>query len=144
MHRHGLLFVILGAISATSCDVSTPKPTTDIRERLVGTWLSELDEDGGRIRSVVTLNQEGKFREVEKIFEPNGQTKLATHTGEWFFDGTNFKRKYTSSNGQSLSNSQFAYVTYAVKSSTNSEFVGADNVRQKEVRFVRADAETQP
>lgn len=144
MHRRELFFATFGAVLTASCGDSSPKPTDDIRQRLVGKWRWELQEDGVSTRSIVTLDQDGKFRELEEIFETNGPMKQVTHTGEWFFDGINFKRKYTHLNGQPLSNAQFAYATYAIKSSTKNEFAGVDNVRRTVVHFSRVEAGTQP
>lgn len=140
MHRRKLLLWIGSAALTASCDDSSLKPADNVRQRLVGRWLEELSVDGVQIRSIVTLDRDGTFIEVEKILEASGMTKQETHAGEWSFDGVNFKRKYTSLNGQSLTNAQFGYATYAVKSFEKDVFVGLDNVRKRETRFSRTDA----
>lgn len=140
MHRRKLLLWIGSAALIASCDDSSLKPADDIRQRLVGRWLEELSADGNQIRSIVTLDQNGQFLELEKVLDASGSTKQETHAGEWSFDGVNFKRKYTSLNGQSLTNAQFGYATYAVKSFEKDVFIGLDNVRKRETRFSRTDA----
>ena len=140
MYRRKLLLVALSAVLTVSCDNTSLKPSNDVRQRLVGRWAEEFSTDGNQIRSIVILSQDGKFLELEKVLGANGSTKQETHAGEWSFDGTNFKRKYTSLNGQPLLNAQFGYTTYEVKLVEKNEFVGVDNVRTREVRFRRTDA----
>lgn len=140
MHRRNLFLGIFSAVLTASCDDSSPKPAEDVRQRLIGRWLEELSDDGLQIRSIVTLDRDGTFIEVEKTLEASGSTKQETHAGDWSFDGINFKRKYTSLNGQPLSSARFGYATYAVKSFAKNEFVGVDNVRARETRFNRTEA----
>ncbi len=140
MHRRKLLLWIGSAALLASCDDSSLKPADDIRQRLVGRWLEEVSADGNQVRSIVTLDQNGQFLELEKVLDASGLIKQETHAGEWSFDGVNFKRKYTSLNGQSLTNAQFGYATYAVKPFEKDVFVGLDNVRKRETRFSRTDA----
>lgn len=140
MRRRNLFLGIFSAVLTASCDDSSLKPADDVRQRLIGRWLEELSADGLQIRSIVTLDRDGTFIEVEKTLEASGLAKQETHAGEWSFDGINFKRKYTSLNGQPLSNARFGYATYAVKSFAKNEFIGVDNVRTKETRFSRTEA----
>lgn len=140
MHRRNLFLGIFSAVLTASCDDSSLKPADTVRQRLVGRWLEELSIDGNQIRSIVTLDQGGKFLELEEVWDASGSTKQETHAGEWSFDGINFKRKYISLNGQPLSNARFGYATYAVKSFEKDKFVGVDNVRATETRFSRTEA----
>ena len=144
MHRRKLLLLgIFSAVLTVSCDDSSQKPADAVRQRLVGRWLEELSVDGVQVRSVVILDQDGKFIEVEKTLDASGSTKQETHAGEWSFDGINFKRKYTGLNGQPLSNARFGYATYAVRFFAKNEFIGVDNVRTRETRFSRTEASVQ-
>lgn len=141
MHRRKLFLGFFSAVLTASCDDSSRKPADDdARQRLIGRWLEELSVDGNQIQSILTLGQDGKFLELEKVLEVGGSTKQETHAGEWSFDGINFKRKYTSLNGQPVPNARFGYATYAVKSFEKDKFVGVDNVRAREARFSRTEA----
>jgi hypothetical protein len=139
MHRRKLLLFVV-VVFTSACDDSSLKANDAVRQRLVGKWLEELSADGNQIRSIITLGQDGNFTELEKIGNTTSSTTQLTHAGEWSFDGINFKRKYTSLNGQPLSNAQFGYATYAVKSFVKNEFIGVDNVRTREARFSRTEA----
>lgn len=140
MHRRELLLWIACAALTASCDGSSSKPADKVRQQLIGKWLEELSVDGLQTRSIVTLDRDGTFIEIEKSSDASGLISQQTHGGEWSFDGTNFKRKYTSMNGQPLSNARFGYATYAVKHIAKNEFVGIDNVRKREVRFSQTNA----
>ncbi len=140
MHRRELLLWIACAALTASCDGSSSKPADKVRQQLVGRWLEELSVDGLQTRSIVTLDRDGTFIEIEKSSDASGLIKQQTHAGEWSFDGVNLKRKYTSMNGQSLSNAQFGYATYAVKHIAKNEFVAIDNVRKREARFSKTEA----
>ncbi len=144
MHRRKLVTLIFPAVLIAACDDSSLKRVDAVRQRLVGRWLEELSLDGAKIRSIVTLDQDGKFFELEEVLDANGSIKQKKHAGEWSFDGINFKRKYTSLNGQPLSNAQFGYATYAVKSFEQDRFIGVDNVRATETRFSRTEMRVLP
>ncbi|MFI8616001.1 hypothetical protein ACIGHN_10885 [Acidovorax sp. NPDC077693] len=140
MHRRKLLIGIFGAVLTASCDDSSLKPADDVRQRLIGRWLEEISDGGFQSRSVVTLDRNGTFIEVEEALKANELTMQQTHAGEWSFDGVNFKRKYTNLNGKNLSNASFGYATYAIKFLGEDSFIGIDNVREREYRFSRIEA----
>lgn len=142
IHRRELLLWIGSAVLTASCDSSSSKLADKVRQQLIGRWLEELSVDGLQTRSIVTLDRDGTFVEMEKSSDASGLISQQTHAGEWSFDGVNFKRKYTSMNGQPLSNARFGYTTYAVKHIAKNEFVGIDNVRKREVRFSQTEAGT--
>ncbi|PSL78939.1 hypothetical protein C7T35_40260 [Variovorax sp. WS11] len=140
----GLLVLALLPISIASCGKSGSPAEDNVRQQLVGTWLSEIDYEGAKIRAVTDMTQDGAFRELERAVDSKGMSTEASYGGEWSFDGINFKRKYTSKDGRLLSNSKFEYATYAVRMSKNNEFVGVDNVQQRTVQFARTSAGTRP
>ena len=65
-------------------------------------------------------------------------------SGEWTFDGTNLKRRYTSINGKPTSHPAIPYATFELQFPSKSEFVGVDHVRQREVRYQRVPEGTLP
>jgi hypothetical protein len=139
-----LFFLGISLVFLSSCDKSSHSREDDIRQKLVGTWISEYSDEGGKSRTVTELSQDGGFREVEKTVNSSGEVKEATHAGDWSFDGMNFKRKYTSLEGRPLPNSQFGFATYAVTMSGSDKFVGVDNIRKLTIRFVRATSGARP
>jgi hypothetical protein len=133
MRRRSLFLLIIASILLASC-----KDESNItRQKLVGKWLEESTSGGVQTRSIIILELSGAFIETEKTIETDGVIKQDVHSGEWSFDGINFKRMYTNLNNKPLSNAQFRYATYAVKSLSEIEFFGLDNIRAKEIRFSR-------
>jgi hypothetical protein len=131
-------------ISTVSCGRPTTPTEDRIRQELVGTWMSETNEEGVRIRVVVNVIGGGGFREVESSVDPDGTSKQNSYAGEWSFDGTNFKRRYTSKDDQPLPNSQVGYTTYAVSMFRADEFLGVDHGHRRTVKFSRMNASTKP
>jgi hypothetical protein len=148
MLRRHLLLALLCSGALAACDNAIPDAAADegdaVRQHLVGSWLREYEEDGTHVRRVITLEQDGTFREFTKIVQADGVTTQMANGGEWFFDGINLKRKYTSFDGTPHSHTGFTYATFALKSWSKFEFVGVDNVRRREIRYQRVDAGTLP
>jgi hypothetical protein len=131
-------FLLITSIAVTvGCSDSSKHNVEDVQQRLIGRWLEEFSNEGIHIKNIVTLDQAGNFTELGKSFELSGATKEEKRAGEWSFDGVNLKRKYTSLNGRLLINAQFGYVTHAVKSLKQNEFIGVDNIKAQEIRFSR-------
>ncbi|WP_213955785.1 MULTISPECIES: hypothetical protein [unclassified Variovorax] len=110
----------------------------------MGTWLSESDDEGIRTRTVIALAEAGEFDEVEKIDDGKGTARETRTGGEWSFDGTNFKRKYTRKDGQPLPMNYFATTTYAINMIGDDRFFGVDNLRHRTVSFARAHGSVRP
>ena len=66
---------------------------------------------------------------------------LEVREGEWFFDGVNFKRKYTSLDENGLTNAFFIDETHELISVSASELAGVSRVGWGEIRFRRAAPE---
>ncbi|WP_422087892.1 hypothetical protein [Variovorax sp.] len=139
-----LLVLALLLIAIVSCEKKSPLAEDNIRQKLVGTWLSEIDFEGTKTRAVTKVDQDGAFREIEKFVDSKGEAVEVSYAGEWSFDGTNFKRKYMSKDGRPLPSSKFEYATYAVSMVGEGEFVGVDKIQQRTVRFARADEGARP
>jgi hypothetical protein len=137
MHRRKLLLLVTSIALTVGCNDSSKKSVADVQQRFIGKWLEEFSNEGVQIKNIVTLETGGNFTEVGMSLEPSGVTKEEKRAGEWSFDGVNLKRKYTSLNGRLLTNAQFGYVTHAVKSLKQNEFIGVDNIKTQEIRFSR-------
>lgn len=131
------LIALLAAGMLAACEDSQ---TRGVKARLVGTWISESKEHGGVAQRALTLQADGRVKEVVRIIAPNGASDLNSRDGEWFFDGVNLKRKYTYVDGRPLTNAHFIYETHELKSVTASELVAGSNVGRGELRFKREGA----
>lgn len=143
---HALKSLVLAPllISIISCGKASAPAEDSIRQKLVGTWLSETEFEETKTRTVTNLDQDGAFREIEKTVPAKGGTVEATYAGEWSFDGVNFKRKYMNKDGRLLPNSKFEYATYAVSMVGINEFMGTDNIQKQAVKFTRTNVDTRP
>ena len=145
MHITRFLLLVLALLLA-ACDSSpSDSPADDVKQRLLGTWLREYEEDGTHVRRILILDADGTFRERSTIVVPGATDKLESNgTGQWLFDGTNLKRHYASINGKSLSAPTVPFATFEISFPSRSEFVGVDHVHQREVRYQRVADGTEP
>ena len=132
MARTALAILLLSLLSA--CE--DPR-VRDTKGRMVGTWIADSVAHGGVSRRVLTLQADGRVKETIRLVAPSGASDSESREGEWFFDGVNFKRKYTHVDGKALTNAHFIYETHELRSVTASEFVAASRVGKGEVRFQR-------
>lgn len=135
----------LAGFLLVACD-SPPvdSPDETVRRRLVGSWLREYEQDGARVRRLLVLAPDGHFRETARVVDASGAVTQHAHAGEWTFDGTNLKRRYTSFDGKQPAAPTMPYATFELRFESNREFVGTDNVRKREVRYRRVDEGTVP
>ena len=146
--RESLLWMglLAGAAALPGCE-NKPEPglveDDTAQRRLIGTWLREYREAGVHIRRVATIKADGTFEETSKIVDPQGSVTRETRGGEWFFDGINFKRKYTLLDGKPVSSVHFNYTTLELKLPLRHELIGVDNVRKREIRYLRVADGTQ-
>jgi hypothetical protein len=130
-----LPLALLLALELAACDSDTTKAT---KNRLAGTWIAETAGPAGRVQRVLTLGIGGGLKDASYTLAAGGALPLEVREGEWFFDGVNFKRKYTSIDGKRLTNAFFIYETHQLTSVSASELVGVSRVGQGEIRFRRA------
>jgi hypothetical protein len=126
------------------CDREAEARKDATRQRLIGTWLREEEQDGIRLRRVVVLSADKSFKEAAKVTAKDGSVETESHSGEWFFDGINFKRKYTHLNDKPLSNSRMTYATFRLEQSSDDEIRGSDDVGNRKVIYRRVAPGTQP
>jgi hypothetical protein len=136
----------LAALAAASlCACGSPpddSPERQVTERLVGTWLRDYDDAGTHVRRVLELRPDGVF--VERSVARGKASAENLHEGEWRFDGTNLKRRYTSVNGARPSAPMVPFATFEVRFESQNEFVGLDRVHQRKVVYQRVSEGTRP
>ena len=115
-----------------------------VLDRLPGTWLREFEENDVRVRRILVLDTDGRFRELVRIKDADGTIVEHSHAGQWLYDGTNLKRKYTSMDGKPPAAPTVPFAAFELKFRSRNEFIGLDNVRRREVRYQRVQPETLP
>ncbi|MCJ0762978.1 hypothetical protein [Variovorax terrae] len=139
------LAAVLAATLCVACDhPPDDSPVQDAEQRLLGTWLREYEEDGTQVRRVLVLAPDGHFEESARIVESDGTVVEHHHAGEWHFDGTNLKRRYTRVDGKPPSAPAMPYATFEIRFESRNEFTGIDHVRGREVRYQRVAEGTLP
>lgn len=129
----------LTCLLLTACEGSGGESSVEMgQQRLVGSWLREYNQEGARVRRLLVLEADGSFSETARVEQAGGAITEHLHSGNWTFDGTNLKRKYTSADGKPPSRLTLPYATFQIRFESNREFVGTDNLRQREVRYQRA------
>ncbi len=143
MRWSGVLLLCVAVLLA-GCDANPAETAQqDVEQRLAGTWLRDYEQDGMHVRRVLVLEPGGRFRELVRGEGPQAGAALE-HAGEWRFDGTNLKRRYTSIDGKTPSAPTMPYATFALRFESRNAFVGTDNVRKREVHYRRVEEGTLP
>ena len=126
-----------------ACDDPQARKAEEARQQLVGTWLRESEVDGTRTRRVLVLGEDGKFSEFLAAELPGGRMTRNERSGEWAFDGTNLKRRYTREDGRQITNN-FAFVTFEITALAPREFDGKNNIQGERIHYVRVPPGTMP
>ncbi|MGE4241036.1 hypothetical protein [Ramlibacter sp.] len=108
---------------------------------LEGTWLREYSEADVRVRRLLRLAPGGEFRESVRVVDAAGQVHRMEHEGQWLYDGTNLKRKYTLMDGKPPSRLNVPFATFEVSFATRDEFTGVNHVYRNTVRYRRVEAD---
>ncbi len=137
------LLVAALAVGAAGCD-DAPDQNDEIRDRLIGTWLRDYEEEGTRVRRVLVLQPDGHFHETSRSLGPREAGARHAHEGQWLYDGTNLKRRYTRMDGQPVAAPQMPFAAFQIRFDGSHEFTGIDNVRHRELHYQRVADATQP
>ena len=110
----------------------------------MGTWLEEVEEDGLKLRRVLSLEKDGTFQQAITMAGHDGSVRTEVIAGDWFFDGETFKRRYLTVNGKRVSGIQFA--SYQVVSLTDTELACVNHLVEgkRSVKFQRVAGGTRP
>lgn len=138
-----LLLAALLALAA-GCEPTPGGADLDIQERLVGTWLRDYEEHGTRVRRILILAPDGRFREKSRSLGPQEAGTAHEHEGDWLYDGTNLKRRYTLMDGKPVSAPTMPFAAFQIQFRNSHEFTGIDNVRHREIHYQRVTDGTQP
>ena len=133
---------LLLACNHASTDATTDPPDEMVQQRLLGTWLREFEENGIHVRRLLVLESDATFREISRVTDAQGGVTEHQHAGGWFYDGTNFKRKYTRMDGKQPAAPTLPFAAFELRFKSNNEFIGIDNVRKREVHYRRVQPET--
>jgi hypothetical protein len=137
-------FVLLAiSIGLFGCEDVQALKADETRQKLVGSWLREMERGGDKGRRLLVLRPDGKFEETLVVYFADGRKGQETKAGEWSFDGINLKRKYTHEDGRQLSGN-FNFATFALTSFTGKEFEGRNHAQGEEIRYARVAEGTQP
>lgn len=139
-----LASLLLAACNNASTGAPTDSPDEAVQQQLVGTWLREFEENGIRVRRILVLEPDGKFREMTRITDASGSVTAHSHAGDWLYDGTNLKRKYTRMDGKKPSAPTMPFAPFELRFQSRNEFIGIDNVHRREVRYQRVPPGTLP
>jgi hypothetical protein len=128
---------LLPACTGAPSDSPADSRTEAVQQQLVGSWLREYSQEGAQVRRLLVLGDDGRFTETARVVDAGGAVTEHAHEGQWTFDGTNLKRRYTNFDGKQPSAPVLPYVTFQLKFESKHEFVGIDNVRKREVHYSR-------
>ena len=137
--RRGLVAALgLALFVLTGCDSPPGESSAEaVQQRLAGSWMREYEQEGSKIRRLLVLKADGHFQETARVVDAGGAVTQHVHEGDWLFDGTNLKRKYTLMDGIKPSAPTVPFATFEIRFESNREFVGIDNLRKREVRYQR-------
>lgn len=116
----------------------------DVEAQLHGTWLREVQEKGTRARRMLTLAPGGAFHESVRVVDARGRVTRHEHSGSWFFDGINLKRKYRLVDGEPPSRLNVPFATFQIAFESRNEFVGTDHIHGNRIRYRRVAPDTEP
>lgn len=145
---HALLAL---AAALGGCDLTTPGAASGdaaavhretVEARLQGSWVRQDERKGIRSRRILVLEPGGAFRETVRVTDLAGAVTEHLHEGIWFFDGTNFKRRYTLMNGEPPSRLNVPFVTFEIRFEGRNAFVGIDHIHRNRVHYERVQPET--
>ncbi len=137
------LAIALAALSA-ACSPGPDDDADQVRERLAGTWQRDYEERGTQVRRILLLEPGGRFREQSLTLGPKEAGTRHAHEGEWLYDGTNLKRRYTLMDGEQPAAPTVPFATFQIRFAGSHEFTGVDHVHKREIRYRRVPDGTRP
>ena len=159
MHLSSFLRPLVMAALVTVAGCDSVQDIDDVQQRLVGSWLRDDVEGGAHVRRILVLQPGGRFAEASKATKTTGATEATeatkaeqgdavlarhAHSGDWLFDGTNLKRRYTLIDGRQPSAPTFPYAAFELRFESRNVFIGTDNIRKRQVRYQRVADGTLP
>ena len=140
-----LCAALLLASALAACGMpASDSQAEQVQLQLTGTWLRDYEENGARVRRVLVLAPDGHCEEMSNATQADAILARHQHSGDWYFDGINLKRRYTLIDGQKPIAPSLPYVALAVSFASRNEFIGTDHVRRRELRYQRVADGTLP
>ena len=144
MRGGSFVLVVVFALLGAGCEPTPDAGVSKIRERLVGTWLRDYDENGTHVRRILILAPDGHFHEMSRTLGPQEAGTGHEHEGEWVYDGTNLKRRYTRIDGKPPGAPTVPFAAFQIEFTGSHDFTGTDNLRHRELRYHRVPDGTMP
>jgi hypothetical protein len=141
MKRVAISVALLALLGACGQNVAL---NDDPETKLVGTWQHRAEFEGGKVVLTLAVASDRKFVENARFTGADGRTESHEYSGEWSYDGNNFKRRYLTDNGRKFSGGSIRYATLEIASISPKQFVGKDNVRHREFSYDRVSEGTKP
>ena len=142
--RHVLAAVALSiTLAVAGCEDAQALKAQETSQKLVGTWLREMERGGQKGRRLLVLGADGKFSETLVVERSEGNLGKSESAGEWSFDGTNLKRRYTHEDGRQLSGN-FNFATFALTSVSNTAFEGKNYAMGEEIVYRKVPEGSKP
>jgi len=129
------IVALLLGISLGGCEDTEALKADEITQRLVGTWLREIEGPDAKARRILVLRADGKFSETLVVDFADGHKAREERSGEWIFDGRNLKRRYTHHDGRQIGN--YIFVTFELTSVSGREFEGKNHTKGEEIHYRR-------
>ena len=142
--RVWLIALSLSAVALVACNDADTRRRDAIANRLVGTWLEQVEQEELKFRRVLSLESGGTFQQAITVAAQDGSVRTEVVAGDWFFDGETLKRRYLTVNGKRVSGIQFA--SYQVISVTDTELACMDHLIEgkRSIKFQRVAGGTRP
>jgi hypothetical protein len=133
---------LLLGIGLGGCEDPEGLKATETAEKLVGTWLREIEGPDAKARRILVLHADGTFSETLVAVFLDGHKVKEERSGDWIFDGRNLKRRYTHHDGRPIGN--YVFVTFELTSFSGREFEGKNHLQREEIRYRRVAEGTAP
>jgi len=107
------------------------------RAKLAGTWQRDVELADGKACAILVLEHKGQFTESLHVFGSNGYSQHVEYGGQWLTNGSSFTLRYLRENDRQYSGGKIRFLTLQLTSVSIDKFVGRDELRSRDVSFVR-------
>lgn len=142
--RHLPVTLVAVASLLAGCDSAESQRIAQVRSQLAGTWSTSFLAEDARVRHHMVLQPDGKFTQRVHITPPDGPDERVELTGEWSYDGSNFKRRYLTENGRKFAGASIRYATFPLVSVSDTELVTQDTINGGQRVYQRERQQAQP
>ena len=133
---------LLLGIGLCGCEDPEALKANETAEKLVGTWLREIEGPDAKARRILVLRADGTFSETLVAVFVDGHKANEERSGDWIFDGKNLKRRYTHHDGRPIGH--YVFVTFELTSFSGREFEGKNHLQGEQIHYRRVAEGTSP